>query len=198
MNVLLIDNYDSFTYNIVELLRQLNVNEITLRKNDEISVVEARSFDRIILSPGPATPIESGNLMEIIQTLSPTHSILGICLGHQAIAQCFGASLKNESVPYHGFKSELNIIAEHKLFKGIPLPSSHLTSHISSLSIGLYHSWTVDELNFPTCLEITSKSREGNIMSIKHRTYDVHGLQFHPESYMTDFGKEMVRNFLNP
>lgn len=196
MNVLLIDNYDSFTYNIVELLRQLNFKEITICKNDEISSNEASHYDRIILSPGPATPMESGHLMEIIRDLSPTHSLLGICLGHQAIAQSFGASLKNEPVPYHGFKSELQQIAEHKIFQGLPLPSSHLTSNISPFAIGLYHSWTVDEINFPSSLEITSKSKEGNIMSIRHRTYDIHGLQFHPESYMTDYGKEMVRNFL--
>ncbi len=218
MKVLLIDNYDSFTYNIVELLRQLNVHELSIYKNDEIGIKDARHFDKIILSPGPATPSESGNMLDIIKVLSPTHSILGICLGHQAIAEAFGASLRNEPVPYHGFQTNIHIVNEHRIFRcptpvvqvkeslhathsDLPSTKNNLrTSNIefrTSMHVGLYHSWTVDEKNFPSCLEITSYSNEKNIMSIRHKEYDVHGMQFHPESYMTEYGKEIMGNFLN-
>lgn len=187
MNILLIDNYDSFTYNIVELLRQAQQYDVSVVKNDAITISEAALYDKIILSPGPATPSEAGNMKAIIQALAPTHSILGICLGHQAIAEVFGARLRNLEKPFHGFRTTLQILNNHQIFKGLAS---------SSIQIGLYHSWVVDEQNFPTCLEITSRSNEQHIMSLKHTTYDVHGIQFHPESYMTDFGLLMIENFL--
>lgn len=189
MKVLLIDNYDSFTYNIVEVLRQLNIKEISIVKNNEISVDQARQFDKIIISPGPATPSESGNILEIIEALAPSHSILGICLGHQAIAEVFGGQLRNMSHPYHGYQTQLEILKPHKIFS--------FDEGIQKLKVGLYHSWVVEETNFPDSLEITSKSTEDHIMSFKHKTFDVHGVQFHPESYMTVFGKEIIAGFLN-
>lgn len=188
MKVLLIDNYDSFTYNIVALLQQLEIENITIKKNNEISVAEANEYDKIIISPGPATPAEAGNILEIIKLLAPTKSILGICLGHQAIAQAFGATLSNVSHPYHGFQTEISILKEHKLFSNLPKNKK--------IYVGLYHSWIVNNIHFPACLQITSLSKEDIIMSVKHVQYDVHGIQFHPESYMTSYGKEMLKAFL--
>lgn len=186
MKVLLIDNYDSFTFNIVEILRLLNVTDLSIVKNNEISVEHASHFDKIIISPGPATPQESGNILDIIQQLSPTKSILGICLGHQAIAVAFGGTLLNLARPFHGFSTQLKMIEAGYLFKNLP----------AAFQIGLYHSWIVDKETLPSCLQITAVSSEKIIMSIKHKTFDVQGIQFHPESFMTEFGKEMFVNWL--
>lgn len=193
MKVLLIDNYDSFTYNIVELLRCLHIRNFTVVKNDEISIDTARTFNKVIISPGPDLPAAAGNILSIIQALAPTHSILGICLGHQAIAEAFGAVLKNEVVPYHGFQTSLQVVKRHRIFYGI---HGEEGDYDQPLRVGLYHSWTVEENSLPSCLEVTSYSTEGNIMSLKHKAFDLHGVQFHPESYMTDFGKEILGNFL--
>lgn len=187
MKVLLIDNYDSFTFNIVELLKQLAVIDFTVCKNDEIDSYQAEQFDKIIISPGPALPAQSGNIIHIIQSLATTHSILGICLGHQAIATAFGGGLVNEMLPFHGFQTQLNQVEDHYIFNHIPHP----------IKVGLYHSWTVDETQLPECLQITSYSTENRIMSVKHKTYDIHGVQFHPESFMTDYGKLILQNFLS-
>lgn len=187
MNVLLIDNYDSFSYNIVELLRCVGNHDLSIRFNNKISVEEASTFDKIILSPGPGIPSEAGEIIPIIQALAPTHSILGICLGHQAIADAFGGTLRNEIKPYHGFRTTTSIIKPHSLFKTLP----------TSFQVGLYHSWTVDDEFLPTELQITSRSTENNIMSISHKRYDIHGVQFHPESYMTEYGKELMSNYIH-
>lgn len=187
MKLLLIDNYDSFTYNIVEVLRSLAIDDISIFKNDELSVDVASSFDKIIISPGPATPQESGEILPIIHSLGPTHSILGICLGHQAIAECYGAELINMDKPLHGFQTQLDIASTHTLFEGIEK---------DELTVGLYHSWLVNPLSLPEILTVTSYSTEGHIMSIKHKEFDVHGVQFHPESYMTPLGKNIMKNFL--
>lgn len=195
MRVLLIDNYDSFTYNIVELLRPLPIGEVSLRMNDEVSVEEAMVFDVLIFSPGPATPRESGNLLEIIKALAPTHPMLGICLGHQAIAEAFGGQLRNEPQPYHGFQTIVQVVKPHQLFDGLPRDTGD-DSLAASFTAGLYHSWTVDEDHLPGELEVTAYSAEGNIMALRHKTYNLHGLQFHPESYMTQFGKDILENFL--
>jgi anthranilate synthase component 2 len=186
LKVLLIDNYDSFTFNIVEMLRQLNVTDLSIVKNNEITAEQASHFDKIIISPGPATPQESGNIVEIIVQLSPTKSILGICLGHQAIAEAFGGTLQNLARPYHGFRAQLKIKEAGYLFKNLP----------TEFQIGLYHSWIVEKETLPNCLEVTALSSENIIMSIKHKTFDVQGIQFHPESFMTEYGKEMIRNWL--
>lgn len=186
MRVLLIDNYDSFTYNIVELLRQLEVNEIVLVKNDEITFDDARAYDKIIISPGPALPAESGNILAIIEGLSPTHAILGICLGHQAIAEVFGAKLINLPMPFHGHRTEVEIVNDHAIFQHMP----------RKFYAGLYHSWVVSSKDLDDSLEISSWSAEKHVMSIRHKKYNVHGVQFHPESYMTEFGKELLENFL--
>ncbi len=172
----------------MELLRQLKIDSFSIVKNDEVNIEQASQFDKIIISPGPATPRESGNIMKIIETLAPSHAILGICLGHQAIAEVFGAKLLNIQHPFHGFQTEIEIIKPHKVF------AFHHSE--KKIKVGLYHSWVVEDLNFPDSMEITSWSSENIIMSIRHKTFDVHGLQFHPESYMTDNGKEMIQSFL--
>lgn len=195
LRVLLIDNYDSFTYNIVELLRQFPSVDLDLRMNDEVSIAEASGYDAIILSPGPATPKESGNLLDIITALAPTHPMFGICLGHQAIAQAFGATLRNEKKPFHGFQTTVEVMKPHLLFDGLPR-SGNDSNLPTPFKAGLYHSWSVSEADFPSELAITAYSAEGNIMALRHKTYRLHGVQFHPESYMTEYGKEMMANFL--
>lgn len=174
----------------MELLRQSGVSEFSISKNDSITIDKAQEFDKIIISPGPATPRESGNILQIISALAPAHSILGICLGHQAIAESFGAKLRNIEHPNHGFQTEIEITNEHSIFS-FPRPAK-------KIKVGLYHSWVVDEKEFPGCLAITSVSKENHIMSIRHKEFDVHGIQFHPESYMTEYGKEMMQRFLQP
>lgn len=190
MKILLIDNYDSFTYNLVELLKQLDIEEIALVKNDEVNTEMAKDFDKIIISPGPATPSESGNIIEIIQSCANTHSILGICLGHQAIAEAFSARLYNLPMPFHGYQTEIIPVKLKdeisNIFSNIPHP----------IIAGLYHSWVVDEENLPSGLAITAFSKEGYIMGIKHKNYDIEGIQFHPESYMTACGKKLIENWL--
>ncbi len=190
LKILLIDNYDSFVYNIVELLRQLDYTDLTIRRNDEISVEESKEFTHIIISPGPATPRESGNILEIISTLAPTHKILGICLGHQAIAEVFGAKLIQLSRPQHGYQSEIVEVNDNVLFHGLSINEQQ------PFRIGLYHSWLVDSNNIPGCLEVTSVNREGQIMSIRHRQFQVTGIQFHPESYMTPMGAVLFKNWI--
>ena len=182
MKILLIDNYDSFTYNIVEMLRQLNVLDLSIFKNDEISIKKAAEFDKIIISPGPATPKDAGNILELIKTLSPTKSILGICLGHQAIAEAFAGKLINLEKPFHGNKTEINVVEPHSIFRNLP----------KKFNVGLYHSWIVEQETLPECLVPTSFSTSNYIMSLKHKIFNVHGIQFHPESFMTEYGKEIL------
>ena len=185
MRILLIDNYDSFTYNIVDALRSLTNEEVDVLKNDEVTPSIASTYDKLIISPGPATPSESGYVLEVIDQLKSTHSILGICLGHQAIAQCLGATLVQLDRPRHGYITHLQVLEPHAI-----LPSA------APIQVGLYHSWTVSPHSLPDDLVITSLSTEGHIMSLRHRHYDLHGVQFHPESYMTPQGNEMLQRFL--
>ncbi len=185
MKLLLIDNYDSFTYNIVELLRQCNVHTITIVKNDEVTIAIAKQYTHIIISPGPKVPKESGTILCIIKELYTTHSILGICLGHQAIAEAFGATLHNFEHPKHGCIETIETEKEI-LYNSLP----------KNFNVGLYHSWYVSSNNFPQELQITAKTKEGIIMSLKHKNYKVWGVQFHPESYMTEYGKEIMLHWL--
>lgn len=186
MKVLVIDNYDSFTYNLVYILRELG-HTVDVRRNDKISLEEVNAYDKILLSPGPGIPSEAGLMQEIIRTYAPTKSILGICLGHQGISEVFGATLENMSDVYHGVAHRTIIKnTSERLFKGLP----------EELLVGRYHSWTVIPGSVPAELEVTAVDEEGRIMGIAHKEYDVRGVQFHPESVLTEHGKQMLQNWL--
>lgn len=187
MNILVFDNYDSFTYNLVHILRELGHSPDIVR-NDQIAVDEAAGYDKILLSPGPGVPDEAGVLKPLIEKWGATKSILGICLGHQAIAEVFGASLFNIPNVLHGVTSATRVLqADEYLFSGVP-PTFQATH---------YHSWAVKSDDFPNALEVTATNEEGLIMGLRHRHYDVRGLQFHPESIMTPEGPRMIANWLN-
>lgn len=180
-----IDNYDSFTYNLVHYLEALDC-EVTVFRNDEFELSELADFDRIVLSPGPGIPNEAGSLKDVIREYANSKSILGICLGQQAIAEVFGAQLINLEKVYHGIASEITVRAEDPLFVNLP----------RTLSVARYHSWSVSNTDFPDALEITSTDKNGEIMSLRHRNLDVRGVQFHPESILTPHGKQMLQNWL--
>ncbi|MDY5432759.1 aminodeoxychorismate/anthranilate synthase component II [Bacteroides pyogenes] len=186
MKTLLLDNYDSFTYNLLHALKELGAKEVEVVRNDRITMEEVERFDRIILSPGPGLPEEAGLLLPVIRRYAPTKSILGVCLGHQAIGEAFGARLSNLKEVCHGMQTPVSITGNDRIFEGLG----------RELSVGRYHSWVVSREGFPDCLEVTAESEEGLIMALKHKTYDVHGIQFHPESVLTPMGKDMIRNFL--
>lgn len=184
--ILMIDNYDSFTYNLVHYLEDLN-GKVTVFRNDEFDLDEIKAFDKIILSPGPGLPDDAGLLKEVIKSYSASKSILGICLGHQAIAEVFGGTLINKEKVYHGVAGTIDVIdSEEKLFSGLP----------QTIEAGRYHSWEVNPDDFPEVLKITSADRSGTIMSLSHKEYDVKGIQFHPESILTPFGKKILENWL--
>lgn len=184
--ILVFDNYDSFTYNLVQMIEQIVDEKVDVFRNDEIALENIEKYDKIILSPGPGIPEEAGILLDLIKKYAPTKSIFGVCLGQQAIAEAFGGSLINLSEIYHGVATEANQIKEHHIFKNLP----------ETLEVGRYHSWAVNPENFPEELEITSIDKNGMIMSLKHKTYDVHAVQYHPESILTPNGKQILENFL--
>ena len=185
MRILIVDNYDSFTHNLYHYVSQFEKN-VEVVKNDKISLTEVEQYDKIILSPGPGLPDEHKNLKEIIEQFSSTKSILGVCLGHQAIAECFGAKLKNLEDVLHGISSEILFIKKDSIFNQIP----------NQIKVGHYHSWVIDEETLPSCLEVTSKNEDGIIMSIRHKEYDLKGVQFHPESILTECGLLMIKNWI--
>lgn len=187
MKILVFDNYDSFTYNLVQMIEQITQSKVDVFRNDEIALEDIAKYDKIILSPGPGIPEEAGILLEVIKTYVPTKSIFGVCLGQQAIAEAFGGSLINLSEIYHGVATEATQIAEHKIFQHLP----------KTLEVGRYHSWAVNPEGFPDELEITSVDEKGMIMSLKHKQYDLHAVQYHPESILTPQGKQILANFLN-
>jgi len=185
LRILIIDNYDSFTHNLFHYVKQFEDN-VDVVKNDKISLTEVEQYDKIILSPGPGLPDEHKNLKIIINKYTPTKSILGVCLGHQAIAECFGARLKNLEDVLHGVKTKISFLNTDSLFKNIP----------NSIKVGHYHSWVIDEKTLPSCFEVTSKNEDGIIMSIRHKEYDLKGVQFHPESILTEYGLLMIKNWI--
>jgi anthranilate synthase component 2 len=187
MKILIFDNYDSFTYNLVHSVKELGYKDLEVHRNDKISLDEIEKFDSIILSPGPGIPSEAGLLLPLIRRFAPHKSILGVCLGHQAIAETFGGKLINLENVYHGVATPVRIIAPHRIFSDSP----------ENFEAGRYHSWIVDKNSFPKELEITATDNEGHIMALKHQSFDVHGVQFHPESVLTPSGKEMIKRFLN-
>ncbi len=186
MNIVIIDNYDSFTYNLSHLVKELGAN-VTVLRNDCFHLSDLEIFDKILLSPGPGIPEESGLLLDVIKTYAGEKPILGVCLGEQAIAEVFGGKLTNLAHVYHGIQSRITIIADDPIFNGLP----------KEIEAGRYHSWIVDKEGLPGCLEITAISDEGHIMAIRHRDLDVRGIQFHPESILTPDGKQMILNWMN-
>jgi anthranilate synthase component 2 len=185
--ILIFDNYDSFTYNLVQYVEQLVGLEVDVFRNDEIPIERIENYDKILLSPGPGIPSEAGILLQVIERYATTKSIFGVCLGHQAIAQAFGGELINYKKVYHGIASNIMVIDRSEiLFKGIP----------KTFKGGRYHAWGVMSSNLPKCLQITAIDDEGNIMALKHQTLDIRGVQFHPESVLTEFGMEMISNWL--
>lgn len=183
--IVLIDNYDSFTYNLVHYLEDLNC-EVSVYRNDEFDIEEIERFDKILLSPGPGIPDEAGLLKDVIRKYAPTKSILGVCLGQQAIGEVFGGSLSNLDKVYHGVATKVKTVVDNEiLFEGIG----------NEFEVGRYHSWVVDA-NLPDVLEATSFDENGQIMSLRHKTFDVRGVQFHPESVLTPNGKKMLENWV--
>jgi anthranilate synthase component 2 len=185
MKVVIIDNYDSFTYNLSHLVKELGA-EVTVLRNDQFKLSDLEAFSKIILSPGPGIPSEAGLLLDVIRTYAGRKPILGVCLGHQAIGEVFGAKLENLSDVFHGVATPCHIIADDPIFSGIS----------RDITIGRYHSWVVSRESLPDCLEITAVSDEGQIMALRHRELNVRGIQFHPESVLTPDGKKMIQNFL--
>ncbi|MDT7827836.1 aminodeoxychorismate/anthranilate synthase component II [Pricia sp. S334] len=183
-NVLVIDNYDSFTYNLVHYLEDIGCT-VTVKRNDRLTLEEVDAFDRIVLSPGPGIPDEAGLLKDIISRYAPTKSILGVCLGQQAIGEVFGGTLINLEEVHHGVATRINIIKEDPIFMGLP----------KEIEVGRYHSWVVDP-NLPEGLKATSVDDRGQIMSLRHKEYDVCAVQFHPESVLTPHGKKILANWI--
>ena len=183
--ILVIDNYDSFTYNLVHYLEDLDC-EVTVYRNDEFDIDEISIFDKILLSPGPGVPDEAGLLKEVIRKYAPTKSIFGVCLGQQAIGEVFGGTLSNLDKVYHGVATLVKTVVDDELlFEGLG----------NEFEVGRYHSWVVDA-NLPDVLEATSFDENGQVMSLRHKTYDVRGVQFHPESVLTPNGKKMLENWV--
>ena len=185
--ILIIDNYDSFTYNLVHLVNELGL-ECEVWRNDQFRLEDVEQFDKIILSPGPGIPSEAGLLLKVIEKYAPKKSIFGVCLGQQAIAEVFGGQLLNLSRPMHGLSTPIKVIdLEEKLFFGLP----------ETFNVGRYHSWVVAEKGLPEELQITAIDENDNsIMALRHKNYDVRGVQFHPESVLTEHGKQMMHNWL--
>ncbi|WP_044268810.1 anthranilate synthase component II [Bacteroides timonensis] len=201
--IVIIDNYDSFTYNLAHLVKELGA-EVDVLRNDKFELEELEKYDKIILSPGPGIPEEAGLLLEVIRTYAGRKPILGVCLGEQAIGQAFGGKLTNLSEVFHGIQTNIAIKDEGLLIsnsslntKHLPLSADYIFDGLpSEIPVGRYHSWVVDTDGFPEELVITAISPEGQIMALKHREYDVHGIQFHPESVLTPDGKQIVGNWM--
>jgi len=184
--VLVIDNYDSFTYNLVHLINEVGY-EAEVWRNDKFDLADVEKYDKILLSPGPGIPEEAGLLLDVIKTYAPTKSIFGVCLGQQAIAEVFGGTLLNLGRPMHGIATPVTVVdGDEPLFWECP----------QTINVGRYHSWVVSEENFPSCLKITARDHKNEIMALRHETLDVRGVQFHPESVLTEYGKQMMENWL--
>jgi anthranilate synthase component II len=200
--ILVFDNYDSFTYNLVHLVEKLIHQKVEVYRNDQIPLEKVKEFDKIILSPGPGIPTEAGLLLPLIKEYAPTKSILGVCLGHQAIGEAFGGTLLNLSEVYHGVATPVRIVSgrssavngrsaaasegKNSLFAGLP----------EQFEVGRYHSWVIREEGFPEELEVTARDEKNYIMALRHKHFDVQGVQFHPESVLTPLGEQILKNWL--
>jgi anthranilate synthase component 2 len=192
MRILVFDNYDSFTYNLVHLVEKITHSRVEVFRNDQIPLEKVKEYDKVILSPGPGIPSEAGLLLPLIREYAATKSILGVCLGHQAIGEAFGGRLTNLSSVYHGVATPVTVVkreapaGSHGVFEDLP----------DTLEVGRYHSWIIERNSMPEELEVTAEDENGFIMALQHKTYDVQGVQFHPESVLTPKGEEMMRNWL--
>ncbi|MEN8226554.1 MAG: aminodeoxychorismate/anthranilate synthase component II [Bacteroidota bacterium] len=188
MQILVLDNYDSFTYNLVQYIERVLKAPVDVKRNDQISLEEIASYDKILISPGPGIPKEAGIALDLIREYGATKSILGVCLGHQAIAEAYGGSIVNLDTVYHGVVGQMKqVVTGDYLLDGIPV----------DFDAGRYHSWIVEHETLPDEMEITVENDEGYIMAIRHRRYDVRGVQFHPESVLTEYGGRIILNWLN-
>lgn len=193
MKILVFDNYDSFTYNLVHLVEKITHTKVDVYRNDQIALEKVKDYDKIILSPGPGIPEEAGLLLPLIKEYAATKSVLGVCLGHQAIGQAFGGKLVNLSTVYHGVATKIQVGSQEsgvrsQLFDGLP----------DKIEAGRYHSWIISDENFPKELEVTARDDNNYIMALQHKKYDVQGVQFHPESVLTPDGESILRNWLSP
>lgn len=186
ISILVLDNYDSFTYNLVHIIKALGYKNVEVHRNDKITLKEIERFDKILLSPGPGIPSEAGILLNVIKTFAGKKSIFGVCLGLQAIGEVFGGTLTNLEKVYHGVATKTIILDKGVLFEGIP----------TEITTGRYHSWVVDQKNFPDALLVTAVDEQGQIMALRHKTMDIVAVQFHPESILTEFGEKMMQNWL--
>ncbi len=186
MKILVFDNYDSFTYNLVHLVEKITNQKVTVVRNDQITLEEVAEYDKIILSPGPGIPSEAGLLLPLIKQYAASKSILGVCLGHQAIGEAFGATLENLTTVYHGVATPIKIDNTNYLFNGLE----------DSVEVGRYHSWVIANKDLPNELKVTATDENGLIMAIEHTVYDVCGVQFHPESVLTPSGETVIKNWL--
>ena len=194
MKILVFDNYDSFTYNLVHLVEKITGEKVDVFRNDKLPLEEVQKYDKIILSPGPGIPSEAGLLLPLIKAYAPTKSILGVCLGHQAIGEAFGGTLVNLSTVFHGVATFIETsdsrlpsqVSKTSIFEGMP----------SKIEVGRYHSWVISDENFPEELIITARDENQYIMALQHKTFDVTGVQFHPESVLTPEGEKMMRSWL--
>jgi anthranilate synthase component 2 len=204
MKILVFDNYDSFTYNLVHLVEKIVHEKVDVFRNDQVPLEKVKEYDKIILSPGPGIPEEAGLLLPLIKEYASSKSILGVCLGHQAIGQAFGGTLVNLSTVYHGVAMPVKLVNRHSSVvkkENSPTTIPHSKNDLfrtlpSEFEVGRYHSWVVATENFPAELEITAEDENGYIMGLQHRTYDVQGVQFHPESVLTPRGEDIMRNWL--
>jgi anthranilate synthase component 2 len=187
MKILVLDNYDSFTYNLVQYIERVTGEAVDVRRNDQIRVDEAEDYEKILISPGPGIPVEAGVTLDLIRRYGATRSILGVCLGHQAIAEAYGGSIFNLSTVYHGVTGRMKqVVTGDYLLEGVPV----------EFDAGRYHSWVVEPGTLPGELEVTVRNDEGYIMAIRHRQHDVRGVQFHPESVLTEYGGRMILNWV--
>ncbi len=187
MKILVLDNYDSFTYNLVQYIERVLKRAVDVKRNDQLTLAEVDAYDRILISPGPGIPVEAGITLDLIREYGPVKSILGVCLGHQAIAEAYGGTITNLSKVYHGLTGQMKqLVSDEYLFNGVP----------AEFDAGRYHSWVVEPDTLPRDLEVTVENDEGYIMAIRHRQHDVRGVQFHPESVLTEYGGMMIKNWL--
>lgn len=187
MRILIFDNYDSFTYNLVHLVKELGYTDVDVYRNDQIALEDIARYDKIILSPGPGIPSEAGLLLPLIKEYAGKKPILGVCLGHQAIGEAFGAKLTNLEDVYHGVATQIKVTKPDYIFQDLD----------ENLEVGRYHSWIVANQELPECIEVTAVDSSNQIMALRHKEYDIHGVQFHPESVLTPQGAIILRNFLN-